>query len=76
MPSRSENFAITLEFEGRLYEAIQTVVGTHVRTQFVTMGEHRKHDDFGYAQEQTNYMNGVARQMLWELVQDTFKPRV
>ena len=76
MSKKSEDFTITLEFEDRTYEAIQTVVGTRVRTQFLTMGEHRKHDDFGYTLEQTDYLNGVARQLLWELVQDTLKPRV
>ncbi len=67
---RIEKFPVSAEHEGKVYSGEQIVEGTKFRYQKVVFKGRTKHDSFRYLQDQTDYMNGIAKQLLVEIVKD------
>lgn len=67
---RIEKFPVSAEHDGKTYTGEQIVEGTKFRYQKVVFEGRTKHDSFRYLQDQTDYMNGMAKQLLVEIVKD------
>lgn len=69
---RIEKFPVSFEHEheGKVYSGEQIVEGIKHRYQKVVFQGRTKHDSFRYLQDQTDYMNGIAEQLLREIVND------
>lgn len=67
---RIDKFQVSAEHDGKTYSGEQIIEGTRFRYQKVVFEGRTKHDPFRYLQDQTDYMNGIAKQLLVEIVKD------
>jgi hypothetical protein len=67
---RIEKFPVSVEHEGNIYTGEQIVEGTKFRYQKVVFEGRTKHDSYRYLPDQTDYMNGIAKHLLIEIVRD------
>lgn len=67
---RIEKFQISAEHKGKAYSGEQIVEGIKYRYQKVVFEGRTKHDSYRYLQDDTDYMNSTAKELLREIAND------
>lgn len=70
-PAQVTKRPVTTEYDGNAYTGEQIVEGTKFLYQRVEFCGRKKVDSFRYRADQVEYMNGVAKQLLFELLRET-----